>query len=433
MYKPPFHRRILPWIFTIIFFASAPALVFYTAGYRWNPKKDKVERNGTLIIDSKPTGARILLNGNDSGETTPVTLQNTAPGRYLIRLEKDGYHPWEKRLDVQPEYVTFANDLWLWKISEPMLVDSGSSTRMEASPNENLLALVDIAGKSTSVRVWDPLNAQSQSFSIPKTFHPEFRLTWSDDSRSLMLEDASATGTTAWLINVRANTGPVALPNGSYEWNGSRLEGSSGTANVSINENDGSVTRTPFAPGVVDEFDDLTIRHATGTDNLVLFKRNDPSRGLILPPGNWHVVTMNDAHAILRDGNQWISVDPAAATPNVIRAWGDRLRPYTEKRKTSYVLVDGGEVWMWNPAAEPELLLRQSQTVGEALWHSGGRDIALATQKTVSMLNLDPRDGRMDTALAAFDAVSDIAFEKKTLYVLGDKNGQRGLWSLEIE
>ena len=77
MYRPPFHRRILPWIFTIIFFVAAPALVFYTAGYRWNPKKEKIERNGTLIIDSTPADARVYLNGRDTGETTPISFTST--------------------------------------------------------------------------------------------------------------------------------------------------------------------------------------------------------------------------------------------------------------------------------------------------------------------------------------------------------------------
>ena len=119
MYAPPFHRRILPWIFAIVFIASAPVLVFYTAGYRYNPLKEKIERNGTMIFDSKPSGATILLNGTATGKTTPVTVQDVVPGRYVIRYEKDGYWPWEKQLDVLPELVTFANDVRLWKKTVP--------------------------------------------------------------------------------------------------------------------------------------------------------------------------------------------------------------------------------------------------------------------------------------------------------------------------
>lgn len=433
MYSPPFHRRILPWIFAVIFFMAAPALVFYTAGYRWNTKKNKVERNGTLIIDSQPAGAKILLNGVDTQETTPITLQNAAPGQYLIRLEKDGYHPWEKYLDVQPEYVTFANDVWLWKTAESSHLEHASSTLIEASPNETFLAIVQAHTQGTSIRIWDPQNQSEAAFFLDHPFQAGARLEWSEDSRSLLFEDTYATGTSAWLINVRSTADPIALPPGIYEWNGNQLEGSADGSEITIRAADGTVTHTPLPPGTRDQYTDILIRHTTGTDNLILYQKNKPERGLILPIGNWHVVTTNDTYLILRDGQEWLSVDPDLANPTIYRVRGDRLRPFTEKRKTSYLLINGGEVWLWDPATEPELLLRQSQSLAEVQWHTKGRNIALATDRSVSMLNLDPRDRRVHTALAEFDQITDIALIEKTIYIAGTKQEISGLWSLEIE
>jgi len=100
MQRLPFHRRVLPWLFVLIFLFIAPAVVFYTAGYRWNSKKGVIEKNGTLIIDSMPRGAKIFLNGQMLSDVTPVTLQNTAPGIYNIKLSLDGYHDWSKELSV---------------------------------------------------------------------------------------------------------------------------------------------------------------------------------------------------------------------------------------------------------------------------------------------------------------------------------------------
>jgi len=128
MYSPPFHRRILPWVFASLFLATAPVLVFYTAGYRWNPKKEKVERNGTLIVDTKPTGASIFLNESNTDEQSPITIQNIRPGAYQIRLEKHGYHSWEKQLDLNASIVTFASNIHLWKTAEPTLRQSTTST-----------------------------------------------------------------------------------------------------------------------------------------------------------------------------------------------------------------------------------------------------------------------------------------------------------------
>ena len=53
-----------------------------------------------LVITSSPLGARVLINGNDSGKTTPAVIA-TKPGEYQIRLELDGFEPAEKDVKVQ--------------------------------------------------------------------------------------------------------------------------------------------------------------------------------------------------------------------------------------------------------------------------------------------------------------------------------------------
>ncbi len=119
MYHPPFHRRILPWLYIAIFLGTAPLLIFYTAGYRYNPKKHQIERSGTLIIDTIPKGARVSLDGRDSQEVSPITFQNIPPGWHEDRHTKNGYFPWQSILDIRAEQVTFANNLWLWRQSIP--------------------------------------------------------------------------------------------------------------------------------------------------------------------------------------------------------------------------------------------------------------------------------------------------------------------------
>ena len=46
---------------------------------------------GSLEVQSDPTGARVFLNGVDTGRKTPVRLDRLQPGVYSVRLELDGY------------------------------------------------------------------------------------------------------------------------------------------------------------------------------------------------------------------------------------------------------------------------------------------------------------------------------------------------------
>jgi serine/threonine-protein kinase len=55
---------------------------------------------GTLVIESRPAGATVFLNGRAVG-TTPMSVPETAPGTHRIRLEMAGFSPWLTTAAVQ--------------------------------------------------------------------------------------------------------------------------------------------------------------------------------------------------------------------------------------------------------------------------------------------------------------------------------------------
>jgi len=42
--------------------------------------------SGSIEVDTYPTGAKIFLNGNDTGHITPYTITNLVKGTYEIKL-----------------------------------------------------------------------------------------------------------------------------------------------------------------------------------------------------------------------------------------------------------------------------------------------------------------------------------------------------------
>lgn len=69
-------------------------------------------RTGVLAIHSAPAGARVSINGVGlDGEGGGATVQTPVPAvsnleygaSYTIRLEKEGYRPWEKTVRMGPE------------------------------------------------------------------------------------------------------------------------------------------------------------------------------------------------------------------------------------------------------------------------------------------------------------------------------------------
>ncbi|MGE0363691.1 MAG: PEGA domain-containing protein [Vicinamibacterales bacterium] len=56
---------------------------------------------GTLVVESRPPGARVVVDGRDAGRT-PLTLPGVAPGPHAIRIELPGYLPITTTTRVEP-------------------------------------------------------------------------------------------------------------------------------------------------------------------------------------------------------------------------------------------------------------------------------------------------------------------------------------------
>lgn len=114
-------RRALFFLFVGIFLISAPLVVLYTAGYRFNRTNNTVSQTGTLSIASTPRGALTYVNRENIEDSTPAVLQRLSSGTRTIKLSKNGYHDWERTVDVKSgstAYITAP----LFASKEPLLL-----------------------------------------------------------------------------------------------------------------------------------------------------------------------------------------------------------------------------------------------------------------------------------------------------------------------
>jgi hypothetical protein len=88
----------IPWSNRVTLTSSSPARV---VAADLQPGLDMSGRvTGSLYIDSRPRGARVMIDGRFVG-TTPFRMPGIAVGRHDVRLELDGY-----RVATQPVNVT---------------------------------------------------------------------------------------------------------------------------------------------------------------------------------------------------------------------------------------------------------------------------------------------------------------------------------------
>ncbi len=61
-------------------------------------------REQEVAIASEPPGARIVLNGRDTGTITPASLTLNACDKREVRLERDDYRPWVQQYDADTDF-----------------------------------------------------------------------------------------------------------------------------------------------------------------------------------------------------------------------------------------------------------------------------------------------------------------------------------------
>src|SRR5262249_23474310 len=54
---------------------------------------------GTLVVDSRPSGAKVFVDGKLAG-TTPLAMPDVRAGEHAIRIERDGYRMWSSSVRV---------------------------------------------------------------------------------------------------------------------------------------------------------------------------------------------------------------------------------------------------------------------------------------------------------------------------------------------
>ncbi len=95
--------------YSIIVLATVAILatiaIFYARGFKPNLQNGTIDRTGLIVANSTPTGANVYIDGRLASATN-TTITYLEPKTYQIRIEKDGYSPWEKSVEIKEDLAT---------------------------------------------------------------------------------------------------------------------------------------------------------------------------------------------------------------------------------------------------------------------------------------------------------------------------------------
>lgn len=159
-------RRVYLSVLTLIFFVAAPAVALYATGYRISSDFEIIKTGG-IHVEVPTSGALFYLDDEFAGSGTifqkSFFTQNLTPGVYTVRVEKEGYLPWQKELEVFPTVISDARALLLPENPVltliPDVVDGGARAGTRAIENPRYREILDAFAATSTGVVGAPLGA----------------------------------------------------------------------------------------------------------------------------------------------------------------------------------------------------------------------------------------------------------------------------------
>ncbi len=84
---------------------AAVVIVLFARGYKFDLSNGSLEKTGMILTKSRPDGAKVFLDGK-LVTATNNPIQGLKQGKYNLKIVKDGFFEWEKKIEVKEELVT---------------------------------------------------------------------------------------------------------------------------------------------------------------------------------------------------------------------------------------------------------------------------------------------------------------------------------------
>lgn len=182
-------RRSITIGFFLFFFIVSPLLLLYASGYRYDYKRGTLLRTGNIYIEASDVkDATVLIDDKPYGEllNKKLFLKDLLPGEYIIRIEKDGYTTWEKKLRVEGTLTTFIKDVVLFLTSKPVELTHSQISDYLTSPDHNFIAFIRSNAGVPEVWLYNiEYNEEQLVYRVSGDFQP--KILWAKSSNRLMI------------------------------------------------------------------------------------------------------------------------------------------------------------------------------------------------------------------------------------------------------
>ncbi|MFH1430453.1 MAG: PEGA domain-containing protein [Candidatus Uhrbacteria bacterium] len=443
---PLWLRRTLYISFIVCFVLIAPLLALYSMGYRYHWTKHHFERTGIIVVDGKPVDASVFIDGVRRADRLPARIGGLGQNEYTVRVERDGFHTWERRLAVFSGSATFITDITLFRSADPILDVSGTIRYSATSSDGEWLAYIRTTDSFEELWIEQLTTRVDHTLILraPLTTSPVI-MAWSPRGAQLLIHTATDTiiidprtphtpqSITAELPHRTAIAAwPLNSDNYVYAVHGTTIR----TISVKpLRSATFSLAITPRQPWA---FADHTLYYAN--TSRALLTMIDVARNL-----QQHI-TLPESSAITRfldlrkntlsaetiTPRQVISIDLHSTEVALRNGFTYDHAPQSD---ATLWHTDNFELWIEDDTSNaPQLLTRRDAPIVDAVRLSKAPYVIFAATGAVTAIELDAPQPRREIQLSTFDLISDIVpyADDSALLIVGERFGDTGLWRLPL-
>lgn len=422
----------------------------YAMGYTFNNGL-KLQKTGILVIESTPNNAKIYLNGDlqqdfikkiykkDDYKTTPQKIKNLTPGEYNIRLELDGYWPWEKKLAIWPGQSTFAEDVKLFKRDAPVLLLKGEKN-------------ISISNNQLSIFSWNKKEADLitlasgdiKNINLAASTLPENQeINWSPNSGKILLGDFLFDENYK-ITNLKNNTDKQAK---NFQWDNYSNEYIYYTDNKGLSKYytaDKSTSRTIEAANIGNFFAKrdtiyfLSNEKESTTLNIFNIQDKKIINRINLPLSDYSFINKN--HDLLNLFDNKYNILYLLDVDSSFKQLKESLSNISKKthwiNDTQLVYANDFEIWMYDlESSRKKLITRISKKINNIFWLPTNGHILFSTDTTINAIELDDREKYNITKLFESEQIKNPILSKTgdILYFYAIIGGEKGVYKLSID
>ncbi len=450
-------RKYLFLFFILAFVTITPLVSLYAAGYKFSFSGKILQKTGMLIIDSSPDGAKIFIDGEPQQKfinemrskilnstkdqnilTTPAKIKGLIPGEYLIRIEKDGYWSWEKKLEIKPGNSTFAEDIVIFKNNLPQPIGSGILLNLKQSPNRENIAYTT----ESKYEVFNTRNEEILYFdrNIENIGPQESNIVWLDNDNILFddilfsLNDwENPENLFASLSNAKLKSISLNDDNLIYIQNNNSL--------IKLNTKNKGIETILNSQKIIDYLlkDNLlyTIEELDKSTYLIVYDNKNVIRQINLNFDDNYIFVNTEHHLINIFNSKFDTlylVDPLdyfGPLKETINNVTDSF--WVDNDKLIY--YNDFEIWIYEKNnLKKTILTRISDKIYNVLWHPSNNYIIYSTHDSLFTIELDNREKHNTNQLMRLNNIDflEISDDGNYLYFYSELGKQAGLFKLAI-